>query len=174
VNCWTTAEHAGEAGPDGMENLLCRAAWYAEALSGDRRSYVVDHDGDRGTVLVVDETGDLEKSTHTVGVHRQYAGTAGGGSRTPRSGAPGLCHQTRACDRDDRPRAGCRYPGGRGGRDEFYGNDPKLRADQHERRLGYHLAVARDHQIMTGIDARPGDRPHQAAAVVPHHRSAPM
>lgn len=28
--------------------------------------------------LVVDETGDLKKSTHTVGVQRQYTGTAGG------------------------------------------------------------------------------------------------
>jgi SRSO17 transposase len=31
----------------------------------------------RGAVLVVDETGDLKKGTHTVGVARQYTGSAG-------------------------------------------------------------------------------------------------
>ncbi|MDX6241660.1 MAG: hypothetical protein QOG10_6484 [Kribbellaceae bacterium] len=77
VNCWTIAEHAGESSPDGMQNLLSRAAWDAEAVRDDLRSYVVDHLGDPGAVLVVDETGDLKKGTHTVGVQRQYTPTAG-------------------------------------------------------------------------------------------------
>jgi len=38
--------------------------------------------------------------------------------------------------------------------DEVYGNDPKLRCDLHERRIGYVLAVARDHRVMTGIGVR--------------------
>ena len=33
--------------------------------------------GDLEAVLVVDETGDLKKGTTTVGVQRQYTGTAG-------------------------------------------------------------------------------------------------
>ncbi len=33
--------------------------------------------GDRDAVLVVDETGDLKKGIATVGVQRQYTGTAG-------------------------------------------------------------------------------------------------
>lgn len=33
------------------------------------------HDEDAG--LLVDETGDVKKGTHTVGVRRQYTGTAG-------------------------------------------------------------------------------------------------
>ena len=33
--------------------------------------------GDADAVLVVDETGDLKKGVHTVGVQRQYTGTAG-------------------------------------------------------------------------------------------------
>jgi len=33
--------------------------------------------GDQNAVLVVDETGDLKKGNHTVGVQRQYTGTAG-------------------------------------------------------------------------------------------------
>jgi len=69
-----------------MQNLSSRAAWDAEAVRDDLRTYVVDHLGDPGAVLVADETGDLKKGTHTVGVQRQYTGTAAG-SRTPRSGS---------------------------------------------------------------------------------------
>jgi hypothetical protein len=60
VNCWTIAEHAGEASPDGMQHLLARAAWDAEAVRDDLRGYLVDHLADPGAVLVVDETGDLK------------------------------------------------------------------------------------------------------------------
>jgi SRSO17 transposase len=77
VNCWTIAEHAGESSPDGMQNLLARAVWDDEVVRDDLRGYVVDHLGDPGAVLVVDETGDLKKGIHTVGVQRQYTGTAG-------------------------------------------------------------------------------------------------
>jgi SRSO17 transposase len=77
VNCWTIAEHVGDVSPDGMQNLLSRAVWDADAVRDDLRDYVVDHLADPGAVLVVDETGDLKKGTHTVGVQRQYTGTAG-------------------------------------------------------------------------------------------------
>jgi SRSO17 transposase len=43
----------------------------------DLRRYVVERLGDTDAVLVVDETGDLKKGTRTVGVQRQYTGTAG-------------------------------------------------------------------------------------------------
>jgi len=39
--------------------------------------YVVEHLGEDDGVLVVDETGDVKKGTATVGVQRQYTGTAG-------------------------------------------------------------------------------------------------
>ncbi len=77
VNCWTIAEHAGESRPDGMQHLLARASWDADGVRDDLRSYVVDHLGDPEAVLVVDETGDVKKGTATVGVQRQYTGTAG-------------------------------------------------------------------------------------------------
>ncbi|HET6531871.1 MAG TPA: IS701 family transposase [Actinoplanes sp.] len=76
-NCWTIAEHAGEASPDGMQHLLARAVWDADAVRDDVRGYVVEYLADADAVLVVDETGDLKKGTATVGVQRQYTGTAG-------------------------------------------------------------------------------------------------
>lgn len=76
-NCWTIAEWAGDASPHGMQHLLCRAVWDADAVRDDVREYVVDHLHNDAAVLVVDETGDVKKGTHTVGVQRQYTGTAG-------------------------------------------------------------------------------------------------
>jgi SRSO17 transposase len=76
-NCWTIAEHAGDASPDGMQHLLSRAVWDHDAVRDDVRAYLVEHLGDPEAVLVVDETGDLKKGTTTVGVQRQYTGTAG-------------------------------------------------------------------------------------------------
>jgi SRSO17 transposase len=76
-NCWTIAEHAGDASPDGMQHLLGRAVWDEDAVRDDIRDCVVEHLGDPGAVLVIDETGDLKKGTTTVGVKRQYTGTAG-------------------------------------------------------------------------------------------------
>jgi SRSO17 transposase len=76
-NCWSIAEHAGEADPHGMQYLLARARWDTDGVRDDLRGYVVDQLGDADAVLVVDETGDLKKGEATVGVQRQYTGTAG-------------------------------------------------------------------------------------------------
>jgi len=74
MNCWTIAEHAGDPNPDGMKHLLGRAVWDHDKVRDDIRDYVIDHLGDPGAVLVVDETGDLKKGTATVGVVRWGAG----------------------------------------------------------------------------------------------------
>jgi SRSO17 transposase len=66
-NCWTIAEHAGQATPDGLQHLLSGAVWDEHAVRDDVRDYLVDHLGDPAAVLVVDETGDLKKGTATVG-----------------------------------------------------------------------------------------------------------
>ena len=76
-NCWTIAELAGDATPDGMQHLLAGARWDAAAVRDDLRGYVVEHLGDPQGVLVVDETGDLKEGTASAGVQRQYTGTAG-------------------------------------------------------------------------------------------------
>jgi len=76
-NCWTSAEHRGDVTPGGLQHLLARAKWDADAVRDDLRGYVMDAFGDPGAVLVVDETGDLKKGEQSVGVQRQYTGTAG-------------------------------------------------------------------------------------------------
>ena len=76
-NGWQLAEHAGEATPDGMQRLLDTAKWDVEGVRDDVRAYVMEGLGTPEGVLVVDETGFVKKGTHSVGVKRQYSGTAG-------------------------------------------------------------------------------------------------
>src|ERR687890_1489535 len=76
-NGWQLAEAAGDPTPDGVQDFLARMRWDADAVRDDLRAYVVEHLGDPGAVLVVDETGFLKKGEHSVGVQRQYSGTAG-------------------------------------------------------------------------------------------------
>jgi SRSO17 transposase len=76
-NCWTIAEHAGDATPDGMQHLLARARWDVDGVRDEVRRFAVEHLGDPQAVLVADETGDLKKGSLTPGVQRQYTGTAG-------------------------------------------------------------------------------------------------
>ena len=76
-NCWTLAEYAGHDSPDGLQHLLRKAKWDTDGVRDDLRRYVVERLGTVDAVLVVDETGDLKKGAHTVGVQRQYTGTAG-------------------------------------------------------------------------------------------------
>jgi len=76
-NGWQLAERLGEATPDGVQHLLARADWDADAVRDDLMAYVAEHLGDPGGVLVVDETGFLKKGAKSCGVARQYSGTAG-------------------------------------------------------------------------------------------------
>src|SRR5215469_5803582 len=191
-NCWTIAEQAGDATPDGMQHLLAAARWDAGAVRDDVRGYVVEHLGGSGAVLVVDETGDVKKGSASAGVQRQYSGTAGRVENCqvavflsyaspaghalidrelylPRSWAadparctaagipdgtvfatkPGLARRMlgRALD------AGAPAAWVTG--DEVYGADPGLRADLERRRIGYVLAVAASHQVVTAAGPCP-------------------
>ncbi|WP_405959621.1 IS701 family transposase [Streptomyces sp. NBC_00024] len=74
---WQLAEYAGHARPDAMQRLLYRAVWDADTVRDDVRALVVQSLGDPDGVLVPDDTGDVKKGTHTVGVQRQYTRTAG-------------------------------------------------------------------------------------------------
>jgi SRSO17 transposase len=191
TNCWTLAEHAGEAGPRGMQRLLSSASWDADALLGDVRAWVVEYLGDEQGILVIDETGDVKKGTATVGVQRQYTGTAGrienaqvavyltyaaskghalmdrslylpkswtgdaerlAGAGVPKNvefaTKPALAGQMIAAALD------AAVPASWVAGDEVYGADSKLRKALCERGIGYVLAVAKNHQITTGIGAR--------------------
>lgn len=71
------AEQAGEATPDGMQRPLTTATWDANLVRDNLRDYTLEHLGTEQAVLVVDETGFLKKGDQSVGMKRQYTGTAG-------------------------------------------------------------------------------------------------
>jgi SRSO17 transposase len=77
-NSWQMAEAIGEGRPRGVQHLLNDAHWDPDAVRDDLREYVVEHLGDEESgVLIVDESGFLKKGNKSVGVARQYTGTAG-------------------------------------------------------------------------------------------------
>lgn len=76
-NGWQLAEYVGDQTPDGVQRLLATYEWDADLVRDDLRGYVVEHLGEPDAVLVIDETGFIKKGTKSVGVKRQYSGTAG-------------------------------------------------------------------------------------------------
>ena len=60
-----------------MQRLLYNYVWDADLVRDALRDYAVEHLGDANGVLVVDETGFLKQGNKSVGVQRQYSGTAG-------------------------------------------------------------------------------------------------
>src|ERR687886_376835 len=76
-NGWQLAEHAGDRTPDAVQDFLARMRWDADQVRDDLQAYVIAQLGDADGVLVLDETGFIKKGTKSVGVQRQYSGTAG-------------------------------------------------------------------------------------------------
>jgi SRSO17 transposase len=76
-NGWQLAEELGEESAHGVQRLLAEADWDEEAVRDDLRAYVMEHLGEAGGILVVDETGFVKKGKKSAGVARQYSGTAG-------------------------------------------------------------------------------------------------
>ena len=74
---WLMAEQAGLERPWRIQALLGRSHWDCELMRSIVFDYVVEALADPSGVLVVDETGFLKKGRHSVGVGRQYSGTAG-------------------------------------------------------------------------------------------------
>ncbi|SIN44350.1 IS701 family transposase [Micromonospora cremea] len=75
--CWSLAERAGHEDPQAMQRLLRTAVWDVDAVRDDVRAFLMEHVGHPDGVLVTDETGFLKKGVCSVGVQRQYTGTAG-------------------------------------------------------------------------------------------------
>ncbi len=76
-NSWQLAEVARNTTPYGLQHLLGRANWDADEVRDDLREYVIERLGDEDALLIVDETGFIKKGKESVGVKRQYTGTAG-------------------------------------------------------------------------------------------------
>jgi SRSO17 transposase len=76
-NCWTIAEHAGDATPGKMQHLLEAAKWDTIAAMAAVRAFVCEHLDDGDAVAILDESGQEKKGTATIGVKRQYVGCAG-------------------------------------------------------------------------------------------------
>ena len=75
-NGWQLAEEAGLPRPYGMQYLLNRAVWQSDEVRDQLQTYVRETIADPDGMLVIDETGFLKKGTKSVGVQRQYSGTA--------------------------------------------------------------------------------------------------
>lgn len=78
-NSWQLSEYLGRERPYGLQRLLGRARWDAERSRDVLLAYARRHllAEDEPGVLVIDETGFLKKGRQSVGVQRQYSGTAG-------------------------------------------------------------------------------------------------
>lgn len=76
-NGWQLAEEAGLSTPYAMQYLLNRAVWESDKVRDQLQAYVREMIGDADGILVIDETGFLKKGKKSVGVQRQYSGTAG-------------------------------------------------------------------------------------------------
>jgi SRSO17 transposase len=76
-NGWQLAEQAGYAHPRGIQRVLDRYVWDADAVRDDLRRWVIQELGDPNGVLVVDETSFPKQGKHSAGVARQYCSTLG-------------------------------------------------------------------------------------------------
>jgi SRSO17 transposase len=74
---WQLAEVMGDGTPDRMQRLLYQDQWDADAARDILQALVQETFGEQEGIGVVDESGFLKKGTRSVGVKRQYSGTAG-------------------------------------------------------------------------------------------------
>jgi SRSO17 transposase len=71
------AEAIGDRIPDATQRLLYHAQWSADTARDRLLQYTIEVFGEEDGIGVVDETGFIKKGSHSVGVKRQYSGTAG-------------------------------------------------------------------------------------------------
>ena len=115
--------------------------------------YVLEHLADAAAVLVVDETGFLKKGDKSVGVHRQYSGTAGRiencqiGAFLAYASAQGRTLLDRALESG--------VPFGWVAGDEVYGSDRNLRLWLEGEGLPHALAIKRSEKLWAGTEKGP-------------------
>ena len=76
-NGWQIAEEIGDNTPDRTQRLLYSSHWGWDGARDELQYFVIETFGDDNGVGIVDETGFLKKGDCSVGVKRQYSGTAG-------------------------------------------------------------------------------------------------
>ena len=76
-NSWQVAEAIGDRTPDATQRLLYQAQWSADAARDRLLEFTIEVFGEEDGIGVVDETGFIKRGNHSVGVKRQYSGTAG-------------------------------------------------------------------------------------------------
>ena len=76
-NGWQLAEVVGDETPDRTQRLLYQDQWDADEARDILQELVKETFGEGEGIGIVDESGFLKKGTHSVGVKRQYSGTAG-------------------------------------------------------------------------------------------------
>jgi SRSO17 transposase len=76
-NGWQVAEVIGDRTPDATQRLLYQAKWSADAARDRLLQFTIEVFGEEDGIGVADETGFIKKGTRSVGVKRQYSGTAG-------------------------------------------------------------------------------------------------
>jgi SRSO17 transposase len=76
-NGWQLAEAMGDKVPDPTQRLLYRTLWSADWARNLLQEYIIEVFGDEDGIGVADETGFSKKGKRSVGVKRQYSGTAG-------------------------------------------------------------------------------------------------
>ncbi len=76
-NGWQLAETMGDQTPDAIQRLLYHAKWDARQACDLLEDFIVEEFGDPEAIGVLDETGFIKKGNRSVGVARQYSGTAG-------------------------------------------------------------------------------------------------
>jgi SRSO17 transposase len=76
-NGWQLAEVVGDETPDRTQRLLYQDQWDADEARDILQALVKETLGEEEGIGVVDESGFLKQGTRSVGVKRQYSGTAG-------------------------------------------------------------------------------------------------
>lgn len=76
-NGWQMAERAGLRAPITLQKLLSTDKVDADLVRDAVRATVLEALADEDAALILDDTGFVKKGTKSVGVHRQYSGTAG-------------------------------------------------------------------------------------------------
>jgi len=76
-NGWQLAEVVGDESPDRMQRLLYQVNWDPDAARDRLEDFVIENFADPEGIGVLDETGFIKKGKSSVGVQRQYTGTAG-------------------------------------------------------------------------------------------------